>query len=98
MTNETTILLRGREITIPGLALADSARLWPELCELDQGINFSNLDKRLPAAIAVIHAAVQRVDSSITLDELEAELSIRDLRRVLMAIAAKSTLPQIAQS
>jgi hypothetical protein len=98
MADEVLLKLGERTVAVPGLSLEQAARLWPEVCELNEGVGFSNLDTKLPAAIAVIHAAVQRVEPNITTEQIENDLSIADLRRVLIAIGDKTVWPKIAES
>jgi hypothetical protein len=79
-----------RDLIVPSLSVKQARRLWPEILELDKGITPANLPEKFGQAIPIIHAAISRNYPDITADELEDQIDVKTLRKLLLIVSGQS--------
>ena len=79
-----------RDFVLPSLTVKQAKQLWPQMLELDKGITPENLPTKYEDALKVIHAALARNYSEVTMEALEDLVEIKDLRRLLLVVSGQS--------
>jgi hypothetical protein len=89
------VRIGSRDMIMPSLSVGQARKFWPQILRLNsEGVTIEEVLSTMPSKfgdmVQIIHAALSRNYPDLTLTELENEISINQLRQLMMIVSGQS--------